>query len=264
MISYYLHQNHINRMNYWPTQFFTSFLGSFWFGSLTVLYGLMVLVYNMELVYFDTIISKSTVRYWMIRWNIFISSISGVGFLLVWRNFPGIVHVFNSECATCEIAWVHGNRIDTYAVFIFMFLKPVEFLDTVFLILNGKPISKLHWVHHITVTLFCWHSAIYVNNAAGSMFALMNYFVHAIMYGYYAIRSMGINPADYGLGNTVIPLTITVLQILQMIAGLLMMVQVALKCSWDVCNPINTLFGLGIYGTYFHMFVEYFFKRYLY
>ena len=42
----------------------------------------------------------------------------------------------------------------------------------------------LHWWHHATVLLYCWHS-YGTQIATGLWFATMNYFVHALMYAYY-------------------------------------------------------------------------------
>ena len=263
-------------INYWPIEVFTSYFGIFWFGVLPMVYLTMVWIYNTY--GFTQTISPTKpnqptnpkpnqptnpkTRYWMVRWNVFISTTSLIGFMFLWRNFP-IINIWKQKCFTCSYAWILHNRYDTYAVFVFMILKPVEFLDTIFLILNKKQISSLHWIHHTTVTLFCWHSAIYASNlTAGALFALMNYFVHSIMYGYYAIRSLGINPSDYGLGKRIVPILITSLQILQMILGFIIMIQIGIRCSSSICNSYNTIFGLGIYGTYFYLFVSYFVKRY--
>ena len=48
-----------------------------------------------------------------------------------------------------------------------------------------RPLLFLHWYHHVTVLLYCWHS--YATEAPQALyFVAMNYSVHAIMYGYLA------------------------------------------------------------------------------
>ena len=40
----------------------------------------------------------------------------------------------------------------------FIFSKIPELVDTVFLVLQKKPVIFLHWFHHVTVLLYCWHA----------------------------------------------------------------------------------------------------------
>jgi hypothetical protein len=76
---------------------------------------------------------------------------------------------------------------------LFILSKIPELVDTVFLVLKRKPVIFLNWYHHITVLLFCWHS--YVTEAAyGLFFIAMNYTVHAVMYGYFALMALKILP----------------------------------------------------------------------
>lgn len=66
---------------------------------------------------------------------------------------------------------------------VFYVLLTVE-VDTVFLVLRKREVIFLHWFHHVTVLLYCWH-AYHHSVAAGLWFATMNYSVHSIMYLYY-------------------------------------------------------------------------------
>merc|ERR1712203_1106971 len=65
---------------------------------------------------------------------------------------------------------------------LFIYSKIAELMDTVLLLLAGKPVIALQWWHHSTVLLYCWHSYS-VRIATGAWFACMNYSVHSIMYG---------------------------------------------------------------------------------
>ena len=61
--------------------------------------------------------------------------------------------------------------------------------DTLFIILRKQQLIFLHWYHHITVLCYVWYS--YMDHTApGQWFLVMNYTVHALMYTYYAFRSM--------------------------------------------------------------------------
>jgi elongation of very long chain fatty acids protein 6 len=69
-------------------------------------------------------------------------------------------------------------------VFLFIYSKLPELLDTAFLVFQKKPVIFLHWFHHVTVLLYCWH-AYHHQVSSGLWFASMNYFVHSIMCVFY-------------------------------------------------------------------------------
>lgn len=52
-----------------------------------------------------------------------------------------------------------------------------ELGDTIFVVLRKKPLIFLHWYHHVTVLLYCWHS-YYEQTTYGLYFVSMNYTVH--------------------------------------------------------------------------------------
>ena len=81
--------------------------------------------------------------------------------------------------------------------------------------------------HHTTVMLFCWHSYASRIGSAGLWFATMNYFVHSIMYLYFALTLHGSflasKPFQKFLKRWVSPV-VTSLQITQMVMGLVVLV----------------------------------------
>ena len=73
----------------------------------------------------------------------------------------------------------------------------------------------LHWWHHATVLLYCWHS-YGTQIATGLWFATMNYFVHALMYAYYGC--MGVERLRPRVKKRAI--FVTLLQLAQMVVGI--------------------------------------------
>ncbi len=73
---------------------------------------------------------------------------------------------------------------------IFIYSKIPELLDTIFMVLRNKKVIFLHWFHHATVLLYCWH-AFHTSIASGIWFASMNYCVHSIMYMYFFLAAAG-------------------------------------------------------------------------
>ena len=44
------------------------------------------------------------------------------------------------------------------ALILFIISKLPELADTIFLILKNKRVERIHWYHHFSVMLFCWHA----------------------------------------------------------------------------------------------------------
>jgi len=160
----------------------------------------------------------------------------------------------------------------------FIYSKFAELIDTVFLVLKKRQVVFLHWYHHVTVLLFCWH-AWYTVVGYGIWFGAVNYSVHALMYSYYFATSIG-------LRKYVSPLApiITGLQIVQMVFGMFALLEVAWIMSgleresgspfnadpkeegigYQACyvDRTNLLLGLLMYFSYFLLFAQYFAGKY--
>ena len=54
-----------------------------------------------------------------------------------------------------------------------------ELLDTFFIVIHKKKLIFLHWYHHVSVLLYCWHSYVY-KAPLGILFCVMNYGVHSM------------------------------------------------------------------------------------
>ncbi|KAK7201690.1 fatty acid elongase [Novymonas esmeraldas] len=106
------------------------------------------------------------------------------------------------------------NGPAAFCVAMFAYLKTPELLDTVFLVLQRKPVSFLHWYHHIVTAVYVWLSS-YTPMPSGALFCAMNYFVHSIMYFYYFLVVMGLRKSIRPFAPV-----ITLLQVLQMFIGM--------------------------------------------
>lgn len=125
-------------------------------------------------------------------WNLLLAAFSLVGFL---RTMPhllfyalsheqGLAAGFRaSVCRPAETSF--GQGAAGLWTMLFIFSKVPELVDTLFMVLAQKDVIVLHWYHHFTVLLYCWHSYM-TRSSAGLYFISMNYGVHAIMYFYFA------------------------------------------------------------------------------
>ena len=185
------------------------------------------------------------------------------------RTVPWILHAFQTipfEQLVClHPASSYGPGSCGLATQLFVLSKIPELIDTVFIVLHKKPCIFLHWYHHITVLLFCWHSYI-TESAYGIFFIAMNYSVHAIMYAYYALQAMKKVPKSYPAYN------ITFIQIAQMFGGTYIVAYAIYYRLYGnkfyepgECGNFesNLAGGAVIYTTYLYLFVEFAFKRFL-
>ena len=133
-----------------------------------------------------------------------------------------------------------------------------ELIDTFFIVIHKKPLIFLHWYHHITVLLYCWHSYV-TKSPPGIFFVVMNYSVHASMYFYYFLMAARMRPKWFN------PMIITAMQISQMGVGVAVTLagfyfyKTDPTCSLEAEN--NTA-AFIMYGSYLFLFMQFFVGRY--
>mmetsp|Transcript_29172 Transcript_29172/g.100687 ORF Transcript_29172/g.100687 Transcript_29172/m.100687 type:complete len:180 (+) Transcript_29172:114-653(+) len=147
-------------------------------------------------------------------------------------------------------------------VLLFIFSKFAELVDTALLLLAGRRVLALHWWHHVSVLLYCWHSYS-AQVSTGIWFASMNYGVHSIMYAYFAAtqysRAFRAAARDFAV-------YITLLQLAQMLVGIWVTAcAVFYQKAGRPCgvNRVNSILGLSMYTSYFLLFLQFFVASYL-
>ena len=142
--------------------------------------------------------------------------------------------------------------------YLFTTSKFVELFDTVFIVLRKRKLLFLHYYHHITSFIISWH--FYFNLVPMLRWTqVMNYFVHSFMYSYYATQSFRIKLPRF------ISISITSIQIIQMIIGLFMSIYAALiTFNGYPCLTISKVYNILIltYTSYLILFVNFFVKTY--
>ncbi|CAC9468957.1 fatty acid elongase [Leishmania donovani] len=221
-------------------------------------------------------------------WNLFFSIASTIGFCycapflfrvltMTNRELPGLApkkdrttgewdqhpHVrgglFTSLCYWNRNIFEDGAT--AFWVLTFNLSKIVELMDTVFLLLRHKPVPFIHWYHHASVMLFCWHAHVSgISNGLG--FAVMNMLVHSIMYFYYFMCACGQRKLVRPFASMV-----TLLQIAQMFAG---MALILYTTRLYVTHPggcdtsaSSLAFGTVMYLSYIILFVKLFRDNYV-
>ena len=187
-------------------------------------------------------------------WNLLSCIYGGITAYLLFKDRI-MLYIFNFNDTVCMDLNPTGSIITIYTMFIFLFSKIPEMIDTIILRLTKKPVNFLHWFHHITVMLYCWYVGNYYKcgkpNGYLLLFAGMNAFVHFVMYGYYAI-------AVYWKGIYRYAQAITVVQLFQFVIG----VYALITANSCVDDKGLIYCGLFIYISYLVLFLMYYFKRY--
>jgi hypothetical protein len=198
---------------------------------------------------------------WLIAlWNSWLSIFSLVGAVVTIRNLLYGPHGIISEgwypsiCGDAQ----YGFGYTGLFVFLFIYSKIFELFDTYWMVIGARKVICLHWYHHVTVLLYCWH-AYSVRTSIGLWFIAMNYLVHAVMYFYFFLSQVG------GFCFSVLHRykgMITILQISQMFGGMTVCaLGLAFYNNGCKCNRMNALFGILMYTTYFVLFVHLFCKQ---
>lgn len=223
----------------------------------------MVSIY-MLMIYFGPMYMKTRqaydLRIPLSLWNAFLCIFSFIGMCRTVPYLLGNILSKSYEETICSPVY------ETYGVgptgvwcLLFIFSKTPELVDTVFIVLRKKPLIFLHWYHHITVLLFCWNS-LATGTASGLYFVAMNYSVHALMYGYYCLQSLGAVPKSFPA------IIITIAQIVQMLVGTVICASAwyyTLSSESSCQNDMsNLLAGGAMYGSYLYLFVDFAVRRY--
>jgi hypothetical protein len=199
-------------------------------------------------------------------WNCFLSIFSMMGFwymlpVLLLSPHAGLLSKGLKATVCSNSSW-YANGISGFFLFAFIVSKVFELVDTVWLVLGKRKVIFLHWYHHFTVLLFCWH-AYSKAIPTGIWFAIVNYGVHSIMYTYYAMTQF--NQAVRCFARPFAPF-ITIVQTSQMVLGLGIILSNMYYASSDpTCetSPSNNLLGLLMYFSYFVLFARIYLNRFL-
>merc|ERR1711933_481005 len=199
------------------------------------------------------------VRSFAFYWNAMLSLFSWCGVVACVPVLATSLWEHGLHFTMCAPASWYGSGLSGFFVALFIYSKVFELVDTVLLLLAGKPVIALQWWHHSTVLLYCWHSYS-VRIATGAWFACMNYSVHALMYGYFAV--MG---TQYRKLVSPYAIYITLLQLVQMLVGMFVTIRAVLyQAAGEEChvNKTNSVLGLCMYASYFLLFFKLFLDNY--
>ncbi|GFT58071.1 elongation of very long chain fatty acids protein 6 [Trichonephila clavipes] len=199
------------------------------------------------------------VRKLLAAWNIFLAAFSIFG---ISRTLPEMMHVlrkFGFTYSACNSSFLQDVNVTAFWSWMFTLSKVPELCDTLFIVIRKQSLIFLHWYHHITVLLFTWY-AYPKQISTGRWYMVMNYFVHSLMYTYFALRALHIKTPR------IFAFIITSLQILQMVLGFyITYFGYATSQRGEFCQQVDNIaiYGLLMYASYFVLFARFFYYAYI-
>ena len=145
------------------------------------------------------------------------------------------------------------NRIATISSQLFLYSKYLEWGDTLFIYLSGKPITNLQYTHHMSTALLTYLNLMDYISPCYFIVMSMNCFVHVIMYWYFAFPRGVLFK---------IRKNITQIQIIQHIIVIFLAIY---SLMIDNCrqNKYGSQTGLLLYIMYFSYFMSFYVKSYI-
>uniref|UniRef100_A0AAG5D3A3 Elongation of very long chain fatty acids protein n=1 Tax=Anopheles atroparvus TaxID=41427 RepID=A0AAG5D3A3_ANOAO len=100
---------------------------------------------------------------------------------------------FSFRCQPIDFSTSKAGLDEVYFSYAYFLLKLLDLADTVFFVLRKKQnhVSFLHVYHHSLMVVTAYCGLVYVPGGHVLMLGLWNTFVHAIMYFYYFLTSLG-------------------------------------------------------------------------
>lgn len=140
----------------------------------------------------------------------------------------------------------------------YYFSKFTEFFDTLFFILRKKNqhVSTLHVIHHGVMPFSVWMGVKFAPGGHSTFFALLNTFVHIVMYFYYMVAAMGPQYQKYIWWKKYL----TSMQMLQFLAIMVHQFQLLLfTCDY----PRSFMIWIGLHGVlFFGLFSDFYKAKY--
>merc|ERR1719495_644240 len=191
-------------------------------------------------------------------WSAFLAIFSIIGFLRVLPEFLHTLTYGGLYKSICDPSFIHANKVSSFWTWLFTLSKMPELGDTVFIVLRKQQLIFLHWYHHLTVLVYVFYCFIQFTSCA-LWFMTMNYFVHSLMYTYFALRAMRVRVPK------VVAMIITSLQLVQMVVGCAVnyfafkFKENGMPCA---VSDNNLFYSSLMYSSYFVLFARFFYKAY--
>lgn len=171
-------------------------------------------------------------------------------------KFESFWHAICNNNDSVNQIWSNNSSLQTkgltFYAYLFYLSKYYEILDTVIILLKGKPSSLLQSYHHSGAILCMWSGTRYMS-APIWIFVVFNSFIHSLMYAYFSLSCVHIRLPKW------FKQSLTTLQITQFIlGGSLAVVHLFVRYYDDVNQKFNSCVptseeALAVYINVFYL-----------
>ncbi|GMR61311.1 hypothetical protein PMAYCL1PPCAC_31506, partial [Pristionchus mayeri] len=228
----------------------------------------VIFTFQAVLLYLVTIFS---LKYWMkdreplklripvATWNFSIALLSGV---CAWATTPDFLDIlFNKgfSASLCSGRDRLFSGASGRAIFVLLFARLPEFIDTLFIVLRKQPLLFIHYYHHAFTLCFAWftYSGAWPSSVHG---IYVNSLIHTAMYSYYFLTTLNIRPPP------IVAKSITIAQILQFAYLLYALIHftVITQIFGVPCESDSTALALAwiMDLSYLYLFVDFYVNKY--
>ncbi|KAF8363219.1 hypothetical protein PRIPAC_90142 [Pristionchus pacificus] len=192
-------------------------------------------------------------------WNLSIALVSGVcASVMTQEYFTSTFSkgFYASLCSTRDTFYA-GNT--GRAVFVLIFARLPEFIDTIFIVLRKQPLLFIHYYHHAFTLCYTWYT--YSSACPSARHAIyVNALIHTVMYSYYFLTTLKIRPP------AIVARCITLGQIVQFVYILYAFAHVTVvwvvlqkPCEIDATSLSLTWF---MDLSYLYLFIDFYLRKY--
>ncbi|KAF8375811.1 hypothetical protein PRIPAC_82240 [Pristionchus pacificus] len=196
----------------------------------------------------------------LIAWNAFIASLSLASVLAMsWEYWTTLFERGPNDTLCFTQEEYFGGKYIGKAVFVLIFARLPELIDTIFIVLRKQPLIFLHWYHHTVTLTVAWYT--YSSRFSGSVhLVLVNALIHTVMYSYYFLTAVGIKP------HPLVAQSITIGQITQFIYAMYGLVYITVF-HYGLGEPCNIVTGPFVIHwimvtSYTYLFVDFYLNKY--
>jgi len=161
-------------------------------------HAILITIVYLMIIGFGQVIMKNRKRF-----EVYYFSLLHNGMMVLLSSYMTYEIIYQAIAANYSFV---GNGVDSTingmpmarVLWLFYFSKPIEFIDTIIMVLkkNNRQISFLHVYHHVATFLIWWGVIFYAPGGDTYFSACQNAFVHVLMYSHYFLATLKV-PAPW-------------------------------------------------------------------